>query len=65
MRTTLTIDDGLLERAEELTGIKERSALMREALQSLIEREAGRRLVKLGGTMPDLAVPARRRPNAA
>jgi Arc/MetJ family transcription regulator len=65
MRTTVTLDDKLLARAEELTGIKERTALLREALQSLIEREAARRLAKLGGTMPDLVVPPRRRSTAA
>ena len=61
MRTTVTIDDDLLEKAEALTQIKERRALIREALQVLIERESARRLAKLGGTQPDLAAPPRRR----
>ena len=61
MRTTIAIDDELLERAQELTGIKERSVLIREALKSIIAREAGRRLARMGGTMPDLVAPPRRR----
>ena len=61
MRTTVTIDDDLLEKAEALTQIKERRALIREALQVLIERESARRLAKLGGTQPDLKAPSRRR----
>ena len=61
MRTTITIDDELLDRAQELTGIKERSVLIREALKSIIAREAGRRLARMGGTMPDLVAPPRRR----
>jgi Arc/MetJ family transcription regulator len=61
MRATVTIDDDLLEKAEALTQIKERRALIREALQVLIERESARRLAKLGGTQPDLNAPPRRR----
>ena len=61
MRTTVTIDDDLLEKAEALTEIKERRALIREALQVLIERESARRLAKLGGTQPDLKTPPRPR----
>ena len=64
MRTTVTIDDDLLEKAETLTQIKERRALIREALQVLIERESARRLAKLGGTQPDLKAPPRRRSSA-
>ena len=52
----------LFERAEELTGVKDRDALIREALQILVAREAGLRLARLGGTMPGLKVPPRRRP---
>jgi Arc/MetJ family transcription regulator len=48
MRTTLTLDDDLLARAVELTGISEKSALVREALTALIQREAARRLALLG-----------------
>ncbi len=61
MRTTLTIDDQLLAEAQRLTGIAERTALVREGLRALIERESARRLARLGGTEPQLeAVPRRR-----
>jgi Arc/MetJ family transcription regulator len=52
MRTTITLDDDLLERAEKLTGIRERPALLREALKALISREAALRLARLGGSDP-------------
>lgn len=65
MRTTLALDDKLLEKAQEYTGLKEKSALVREALKALIERESARRLARLGGTAPELRVPARRRPDSA
>jgi Arc/MetJ family transcription regulator len=61
MRTTVTLDDELLARAEQLTDVHERSALIREALKALIEREAARRLARLGGSMPDAKAPPRRR----
>jgi Arc/MetJ family transcription regulator len=61
MRTTINLDDELLARAHELTGIKERTALIHEALRTLIQLEAGRRLARLGGTEPGLEVPPRRR----
>jgi Arc/MetJ family transcription regulator len=61
MRTTLALDDELLAKAEAYTGIRERSALVREALRALIEREASRRLARLGGSEPDLAAIPRRR----
>ena len=61
MRTTLALDDELLEKAERYTGLKEKSALMREALKALIERESARRLASLGGTEP-LLQPISRRP---
>jgi Arc/MetJ family transcription regulator len=54
MRTTLALDDELIERAQEFTGIAEKTALVREALTALIQREAARRLAALGGTMPEL-----------
>jgi Arc/MetJ family transcription regulator len=60
MRTTLALDDELLAKAESYTGLKEKSALVREALKALIERESARRLVLLGGTEPLLqAIPRR------
>jgi len=61
MRTTLALDDHLLREAEALTGVREKSALVREALKALIERESARRLARLGGSQPDFEVPARRR----
>jgi Arc/MetJ family transcription regulator len=54
MRTTVAIDDELIQTAQEYTGITERSALLRVALKALIHREASRRLAAMGGTMPDL-----------
>ncbi|MFY9954392.1 type II toxin-antitoxin system VapB family antitoxin [Bradyrhizobium sp.] len=62
MRTTVALDDELLARAEQLTNVHEKSALLREALKALIEREAARRLARLGGTIPDAKAPPRRRP---
>lgn len=62
MRTTVTIDDKLLEDARAYTGIGETSALVREALRSLIAREAGRRLIAMGGSDPDAKDIPRRRP---
>lgn len=61
MRTTIALDDELVARAQEYTGIKEKSALVNEALKSLVAREAARRLAKLGGTQPDAQAPPRRR----
>ncbi len=54
MRATVALDDELIRTAQELTGVRERSALLREALKALIHLEASRRLAALGGTMPDL-----------
>ena len=62
MRTTLAIDDDLLAEAQRLTGTSEKSALVREALRALIERESARRLARLGGSEPKLTAPRRRRP---
>lgn len=62
MRTTLIIDDSLLERARALTGIQEKTALVRAGLEALIARQASRRLAALGGTQPKLAKIPRRRP---
>jgi Arc/MetJ family transcription regulator len=65
MRTTLALDDKLLAKAQAFTGLKEKSALIREALKALIERESARRLARLGGSEPKLAAPPRRRPRRA
>jgi Arc/MetJ family transcription regulator len=61
MRTTIAIDDELLAKAQEYTGLQEKSAIIREALKALVEREAGRRLARLGGTEPQLRPVPRRR----
>ena len=61
MRTTVSLDDVLLQRAQELSGLQERSVLLREALQALIQRESARRLAALGGSEPDVVMPERRR----
>jgi Arc/MetJ family transcription regulator len=61
MRTTLALDDDLVSRAQKFTGIAEKTALVREALKALIERESYRRLAALGGTMPELEDIPRRR----
>ncbi len=61
MRTTINLDERLIEEARRLTGTQERTALIREGLRALIERESARRLARLGGTEPDVAAPPRRR----
>jgi Arc/MetJ family transcription regulator len=61
MRTTLALDDDLVREAQHFTGLQEKSALVREALKALIERESARRLARLGGSEPDLTVAPRRR----
>jgi len=63
MRTTLALDDELLEKAQAYTGLREKSALVREALRALIERESARRLAHLGGSQPDLVAAPRGRLN--
>jgi hypothetical protein len=62
MRTTLNIEDELIESASELTGIKEKTALVKLGLEALIARESSKRLAKLGGTERDLKTIPRRRP---
>ena len=62
MRTTITLDDDLLARASMLTGITDRTPLIRESLKAIIARESARRLALLGGSMPDLELTPRRRP---
>jgi Arc/MetJ family transcription regulator len=65
MRTTLALDDELLAKAQAFTGLREKSALVREALKALIERESARRLAHLGGSEPQLRPPPRRRSGSA
>ncbi|OGW73805.1 MAG: antitoxin [Nitrospirae bacterium RIFOXYB2_FULL_43_5] len=61
MRTTLNIEDELLEKASKLTGIKEKTSLVKLGLEALITRESSKRLAKLGGTEKELtAIPRRR-----
>ena len=55
MRTTLNIEDKLLVKAQRVSGLKEKTALVREGLKALIERESARRLAQLGGTEPAVA----------
>ncbi len=61
MRTTIALDDTLVAEAQRLTGTSEKSALVREALRALIERESARRLARLGGSESNLVAPPRRR----
>jgi Arc/MetJ family transcription regulator len=61
MRTTVTLDDQLLAQAQQLCGDLERTALLKAALQALVQRESARRLSALGGSQPDLAPIPRRR----
>jgi Arc/MetJ family transcription regulator len=61
MRTTVNIDDELLAKARDYTGEREKTKLLHLGLEALIQREVAKRLVALGGTMPDLEVPPRRR----
>jgi Arc/MetJ family transcription regulator len=61
MRTTVNLDDELMAKAAEYTGIAETPALLREALKALIAREAARRLALLAGKEPEVKAPPRRR----
>ncbi len=61
MRTTLALDDDLVAEAQRLTGTKERTQLVRQALTALIERESARRLARLGGSDPAAGEVVRRR----
>jgi Arc/MetJ family transcription regulator len=65
MRTTLNIDDHLIEEAGRLTGINEKTALVRAGLEALIAREIARRLAALGGTQPDFEAAPRQRAHRA
>ena len=62
MRTTLILDADLVLRAQDLTGIQEKTAVVHEGLRALIARESARRLAALGGSDRRAAVPRRRRP---
>jgi Arc/MetJ family transcription regulator len=62
MRTTIAIDDELFAKAQEFAGVSEKSAVVREALKAFVEREAARRLARMGGTEPKAKAPPRRRP---
>jgi Arc/MetJ family transcription regulator len=61
MRTTLNLDDALIEEALRLSGLDEKTAVIHEGLRALIAREKARRLARLGGSEPQLVVPPRRR----
>ena len=61
MRTTLNIEDNLMDKASKLTGIKEKTALVKLGLEALIAKESGRRLARLGGTEKQLKTIPRRR----
>jgi Arc/MetJ family transcription regulator len=61
MRTTLNIEDSLIEKASKMTGIKEKTALVKLGLEALIAKESARRLARLGGTQKQLKAMPRRR----
>ena len=63
MRTTLNIDDKILKKASRLTGVKEKTALVRLGLEALIASESSKRLARLGGTEEELKPTPRRRPH--
>ena len=65
MRTTLALDDDLLAKAQALTGVSEKTALIREALRALIQRESAKRLALLGGAEPQLDDAPRRQTDPA
>jgi Arc/MetJ family transcription regulator len=65
VRTTVNLDDELLEEARRITGLKGRTDLIHEGLRALVERESARRLARLGGSEPGLQPAPRRRPETA
>ncbi|SES40515.1 type II toxin-antitoxin system VapB family antitoxin [Rhizobium sp. NFR03] len=65
MRSTINLDDNLMERAKLLTGTKETAALVRQALETLVRVESGKRLIALGGSMPEAKASPRRRSDVA
>jgi Arc/MetJ family transcription regulator len=64
MRTTIVLDDELIAKAQAYTGLEEKTALVREALKALIQREAARRLASLGGSQPGVREALRHRRDA-
>ena len=62
MKFTIAIDDELFAKAKQFAGVTDESAVVREALKAMVERESARRLARMGGTQPDAKVPPRRRP---
>jgi Arc/MetJ family transcription regulator len=62
VRTTINIDDELMDKAQSMTGMTEKTALVREGLRALIERESARRLARLGGSESKLQAIPRRQP---
>jgi Arc/MetJ family transcription regulator len=62
MQMTIIVDDDLVEKARNITGLDEVSVIMHDALTALIQGEAARRLAALGGSQPNLKIPPRRRP---
>ena len=65
MRTTVNIDDELIEQARRLTGVREKTSLIRLGLEALVARESSRRLARLGATEKILETPRRRRASGA
>lgn len=65
LRTTVNLDEELLEEARRISGVEGRTALLHEALRALIERESARRLARLGGSEPELQSVPRRRSESA
>lgn len=65
MRTTLILNDALIDKARSLTGLKEKTAMVHAGLEALIARESARRLAALGGSEKTLRFPRRRRPAPA
>jgi Arc/MetJ family transcription regulator len=63
MRTTINLDDALIQEAQRMTGTRERTELIHEGLRALIARESARRLARLGGSDPRAKAPKRRRPS--
>lgn len=61
MRTTIALDDDLVAKAQEYTGIREKAALVNEALRRMIRQESAERLIRLGGSDPTATAPPRRR----